>query len=80
MVTELGPVSQAILDYVNWRAGDISLFRVINYAAGETGARHTESWYFRRLAALALEGHIMAVVHRDGDKLAFRFRRLPEAE
>jgi len=78
MVSELGPVSQAILDHVNWSFGYVELFRVIDEAARRTGARHTENWYFRRLVALALEGHIEAKVYRTGDQLAFRFRRLPE--
>lgn len=75
-MSELGPVSQAILDYVNSTFGYIEFFRMYNRVARETGAKHTDNWYFRRLAALALEGRIKVRVYRTGDDLAFRFRRL----
>ena len=80
MVSELGPVSQAILDHVNSAFGYIEIFRMIDRVARRTGARHTNPWYFRRLVTLALEGHIEAKVYRTGDQVAIRFRRLQEAE
>ena len=78
MVSELGPISQAILDYVNMGPGDVEFFRVINEASRVTYARHSGNWWFRRLVALALEGRIKATVYRDGDDVAIRFRRLQD--
>jgi len=78
-VSELGPVSQAILDYVQDRPGYIQIFRMIHAVSRKTGTSHTTPWYFRRLVALALEGHIEARVFRTGDDVAIKFRRLQEA-
>lgn len=80
MTKELGPVSQAILDYIDRRAGYVELFRMIYEVARKTGAYHTDNWWFRRLVAMALEGHIEGKVYRTGDDVAIRFRRLQEAE
>ena len=77
-MTELGPISQAILDYVNGTVGYLVMYRLILNVARETGASHTENWYFRRLVALALENRINATVFRDGDSLTVRFRRITE--
>ena len=77
-MTELGPVSQAILDYVNGTLGYLVIYSLIRDVARETGASHTENWYFRRLVALAIEGRIKATVFRDGDQLTVRLRRLTE--
>ncbi|MFH2110587.1 MAG: hypothetical protein ABIJ47_04930 [Candidatus Bathyarchaeota archaeon] len=77
-MSELGPVSQAILDHVNKAFGYIEIFRMINRVALKTGAKHTNNWYFRRLVALTLEGLIEAKVFRTGDDVAVRFRRLQE--
>ena len=77
-MSELGPISQAILDYVNGTVGYLTMYRLIRDVALETGASHTENWYFRRLVALALEGRIKAMVFRDGDSLTVRFRRITE--
>jgi len=79
-VSDLGPVSQAILNHVNGSFGYIEFFRMINLVALKTGAKHTTNWYFRRLVALTLEGRIEAKVYRTGDKVAIRFRRLQEDE
>ena len=75
---ELGPVSQAILNYVNERAYYIEFFRMIHAVHLKTGAKHTNNWYRTRLMALALEGHIEGKVARKGDTLVIRFRRLQE--
>ena len=75
---ELGPVSQAILDYVNSAFGSIVFFKMIYEVARTTGVSHTNNWYFRRLVALALEGRIEGRVHRTGDNVAIRFRRLQD--
>ena len=77
-MTELGPVSQAILDYVNETVGFLKMYRLIREVAQETGVSHTQDWYFRRLVALALEGRINAKVFRDGERVAVMFRRLSE--
>ena len=79
-MSELGPVSQAILDYVNSAYGYIIFFNVIREVSRMTGTSHTDAWYFRRLVALALEGRIEGRVYRIGDKVAIKFRRLQEAE
>ena len=79
-MSELGPVSQAILDYVDRRFGYIEIFRMIDEVARKTMAAHTNNWYFRRLVALSIEGRIEAKVYRTGDDVAIRFRRLQEAE
>jgi len=78
-LTELGRVSQAILDYVNGTAGYLTLYMLIREVSLETRVRHTEGWWFRRLVALALEGRIKATVYRNHDDLNIRFRRLPDA-
>lgn len=79
-MSELGPISQAILDHVNSAFGYIVFFRMIHEVARVTGASHTDNWYFRRLVALALEDRIEAKVYRTGDDVAIRFRRLRDAE
>jgi len=79
-MSELGPVSQSILDYVNLNPWPVEIYRMIHHVARVTGARHTNQWYLRRLVALALEGRIEAKVQRTGDQVAIRFRRLQEAE
>lgn len=75
---ELGPVSQAILDYVNERSYYIEFFRMIHAVNLKTGAKHTNNWYRTRLMALALEGHIEGKVSRKDDAVIIRFRRLPK--
>jgi len=80
VLSDLGPVSQAILNYINERAGYIEIFRMINMVAQKTGESHSTKWYRTQLVALALEGRIEAKVTRSGDKLAIRWRRLPEGE
>lgn len=77
---ELGPVSQAILDYINDRAGYIEIFRMINNVSKATGEHHSHKYYRTQLVALALEGRIEAHVQRTGDKIAIMWRSLPEKE
>jgi len=77
-MSELGPVSQAILDYIQTQPGYIEKFRMIYAVQRRTGESHSGKWYFRRLACLALEGRIEANVSWTGDKVAVRFRRLQE--
>lgn len=79
-MSEIGPVSQAMLDYIDRRFGYIEIFRMIDEVARVTGIWHGNPWYFRRLLALGLEGRIEVKVIRKGDELSFRFRRLQEAE
>jgi len=77
-MSELDPVSQAILDYVNSKQGYVQNFRMIHDVALKTGESHSGKWYFRRLVCLALEGRIEAIVSRKGDHVGIRFRRLQE--
>lgn len=77
-MNELDPVSQAILDYVNSKPSYIQNFRMINAVSLRTGESHTDTWYFRRLVCLALEGRIEAKISRKGDHVGIRFRHLQE--
>jgi len=77
-LSELGPVSQAILDHVNDAFGYVAIIRMIYKVSRKTGIPHTEPWYFRRLVALALEGRIEARVFRTGDDVPIKFRRIQE--
>jgi len=75
---ELGPVSQAILDYIEARPYYIEIFRMINHVRKATGESHSTKYYRTQLVALALEGRIEARVQRTGDKIAIRWRRKEE--
>ena len=77
-MAELGPVSQAILNYINERAGYIEIFRMINMVAQKTGESHSTKYYRTQLVALALEGRIEGKVQRMGDKIAIRWRRIQD--
>ncbi len=79
-MSELGPVSQAILNHIDMKKGYIVIFDMLHRVSRKTGTSHTTPWYFRRLVALALEGRIEAQVIRTGDDVAIKFRRLQEAE
>jgi len=79
-MSELGLVSQAILDYIDVKKGYIVIFEMVHQVSLKTGTSHTTPWYFRRLVALALEGCIEGRVFRTGDDVAIKFRRLQEAE
>jgi hypothetical protein len=79
-LSELGPVSQAILDYVNATLGYILFSKMILEVARMTETSHTDIWYFRRLLALALEGRIEGRVFRTSDDVAIKFRRLQETK
>lgn len=80
MLSDLGPVSQVILNYINERAGYIEIFRMINHVRKVTGESHSTKYYRTQLVALALEGRIEGKVQRMGDKIAIRWRRLQEKE
>ena len=78
-MSNLGPASQAMLDYINERRGFIEIFRMINAVGKKTGVPHKTEWYTRRLLVLALEGRIDAKINRSPDDvLVIRFRRLRE--
>ena len=77
-MSKLGPVSQAILEYVQSKTGYIQIFRMVHAVSRRTGESHSSKWYFRQLTCLVLEGRIEAKVSRTGDKVAFKFRRLQE--
>jgi len=78
-MSELGPVSQAILEYINERPGYIEIFRMINAVARKTGESHSHKWYRTQLMGLTLEDRIEARVQRTGDKIAILFKK-KEAE
>jgi len=75
-MSELGPISQAILDYVQEQPDYIRMFEMIRSVAQKTGVSHSSKWYFRQLLGLALEKRIECKLYRSGDKLTFKFRRL----
>ncbi|GAH49731.1 unnamed protein product, partial [marine sediment metagenome] len=52
---------------------------LVSWAKAKTALGHCRIWWYRRIVALALEGHIDAKVNRTGDKLSIRFRRKQEA-
>jgi len=79
-MAELGPVSQAILDYIEERPYYIEIFRMINHVRKATGESHSHKYYRTQLTALTLEGRIEGRVQRSGDKIAIRWRRLSEKE
>jgi len=78
-VIELGPASKALLERVNLSFGYIELGTLISWARVKTGLGHGNDWWYRRLIALALEGHIDAKIYRTGDKIAILFKK-KEAE
>jgi len=77
-LSELDPISQAILDYIQTQPDYIKTFRMIYAVHRKLGVSHSGKWYFRRLVCLALEGRIEAQVNRAGKQLHVRFRRLQE--
>jgi hypothetical protein len=77
-VDELGPASKALLERVNQSMGYIELGTLVSWARMKTGLGHGNNWWYRRLVALALEGHIDAKVYRTGDDLAILFRKREE--
>jgi len=77
-LSDLGPVSQAILDYIQERPQPIEIFRMIHAVSKVTKTSHSSKWYFRQLVGLHIEGRIEASMVRQGDKLGIRWRRLPE--
>lgn len=79
-MSELGPASKALLERVNMSFGYVELGTLVSWARAKTALGHGRIWWYRRLVALALEGHIDAKVHRDGDQIAILFRRKKEAE
>lgn len=79
-MSDLGPASKALLERVNASFGFVELGTLISWARAKTGLGHSKYWWYRRLVALALEGHIEARVYRTGDKVAIMFRRKKEAE
>ncbi len=77
-MSELDPISQAILDYIQTQPGYIEKFRMIYDVQRKTGESHSGKWYFRRLVCLALEGRIEAKINRAGKQINVKFRRLQE--
>ena len=78
-VKELGPASKALLERINISFGYVEFGTLVSWARVKTGLGHGSNWWYRRLVALALEGHIDAKVYRTGDKIAILFKK-KEAE
>lgn len=78
-MSELGPISKALLDVVKGSFGYITISDVVTEAT-KRSRWHSGEWWFRRLVALAVEGYIEAKVYRDGDAIAIKFRRKMEEE
>lgn len=78
----LGPLSLAMVRAVERSLVPCSLNIVLKKVPDSVRGYHSDSYYFRRLVALALEKYIIGKVHRDGDKVSFRFykKRLPEGQ
>lgn len=78
-MSELGPASKALLDRVNLSFGYVELGTLVSWARAKMGHNHSAYWWYRRLVALALEGHIDAKVYRTGDDIAIKFRKKKES-
>ena len=78
-MSELGPASKALLERVNMSYSYVELGTLVSWARAKTGLGHGSNWWYRRLVALALEGHIDATVYRTGDQIAILFKK-KEAE
>jgi len=78
-LSELGPASKALLERVNMSYSYVELGTLVSWARAKTGLGHGSNWWYRRLVALALEGHIDATVYRTGDQIAILFKK-KEAE
>jgi len=78
-VNELGPASKALLERINISFGYVEFGTLVSWARVKTDLGHGNNWWYRRLVALALEGHIDAKVYRTGDKIAILFKK-KEAE
>ena len=74
-VKELGPASKALLERINISFGYVEFGTLVSWARVKTGLGHGSNWWYRRLVALALEGHIDAKVYRTGDKIAILFKK-----
>ena len=78
-VNDLGPASKVLLERIKLSFGYVELGTLVSWAKAKTGLRHGSNWWYRRIVALALEGHIDAKVYRTGDKIAILFKK-KEAE
>lgn len=74
-VKELGPASKALLERINMSFGYAELGNLISWSKTKTGLGHGSNWWYRRLVALAIEGHIDAKVYRTGDDIAILFKK-----
>ncbi len=72
---KLGPASKALLDRINLEPGVVHTLEVIAWAKKRTGLRKNEYWWFRRIVALAIEGHIEQGVDRTLDIVHIYFQR-----
>lgn len=76
-MSELGPISKALLDVVEESFGYITISEVVTEAT-KRSRWHSGEWWFRRLVALNIEDYIEAKVYRNGDQIAIKFRRKME--
>ena len=72
---ELGPASHALLERINKESGVVHILEVIAWAKKKTGLKQNEYWWFRRIAALAIEGRIEHGVDRTLDIVHVYFQR-----
>ncbi len=72
---ELGPASKALLERINMESGVVHTDTVIAWARKKTGIKKKEGWWFTRVVALAVEGHIEAGVDRTLDIVHVYFQR-----
>ncbi len=72
---ELGPASKALLERINMESEVVHILGVIAWAKKKTGLKHNEYWWFRRIVALAIEGHIESGVDRTLDIVHVYFQR-----
>ena len=72
---ELGPASLALLERINKESEVVDTLAVIAWAKEKTGIKRNEYWWFRRIVALYVEGHIEAGVERTLDITYVYFQR-----
>lgn len=72
---ELGRASKALLERINMESEVVNTLEVIAWAKKKTGLKNNEYWWFKRIVALAIEGHIESGVDRTLDIVHVYFQR-----
>ena len=72
---KLGAASLALLERINMESGVVHTEAVISWAKEKTRIKQNEYWWFRRIVALAIEGHIEQGVERTLDIVYIFFQR-----